>query len=80
MPTELQVQFEKGKTLSCAVSSPSGTSGAIGIILAHGAGGDMDSGNLPQFAEAFAGAGFPCLRFTCKPTQLAYRVRACQVM
>lgn len=80
MQTDLQVQFEKGKTLSCAVSSPPDTSSPIGIILAHGAGGDMHSGNLQQLAETFAGAGFPCLRFTCKPTQLAYRVRACQVM
>lgn len=80
MHADWQVPFEKGKTLSCAVNSPAGKDSAIGIILAHGAGGDMHSGNLPQFAEAFAGAGFVCVRFTCKPTQLAYRIRACQVI
>ena len=77
---ELQVPFGKGKTLLCVINSPAGSKSEIGIILAHGAGGDMHSGNLPQFAEAFADAGFACLRFTCKPTQLAYRVRACQVI
>ncbi|KAL3139103.1 hypothetical protein ABBQ32_005896 [Trebouxia sp. C0010 RCD-2024] len=80
MHADLQIPFEKGKTVSCAVNSPAGKSSNIGIILAHGAGGDMHSGNLPKFAEAFAGAGFVCLRFTCKPTQLAYRVRACQAV
>ena len=79
MHADLQIPFEKGKTLSCTVTSPDVKRGSVGIILAHGAGGDMHSGNLPQFAEAFADAGFVCLRFTCTPTRLAYRVRACQV-
>lgn len=36
------------------------------ILLTHGAGGDLSSGNLPTYAESFANAGFPCLRFTCR--------------
>lgn len=79
LQADLQVPFEKGKNLFCMVTSPSSKDNTIGIVLAHGAGGDMHSGNMSQFAEAFAGAGYVCIRFTSKPTNLAYRVRACQV-
>ena len=79
MLSDLQVPFENGKTLSCVLTSPAGKPGQVGVVLAHGAGGDMHSGNLARHAESFASAGFPCLRFTCKPTRLPYRVKACQV-
>lgn len=80
MESDLQIPFEKGKTVACVLTRASGKSGPVGIILAHGAGGDMHSGNLAHYAAAFAGAGFPCLRFTCKPTRLPYRVKACQAV
>ena len=78
MHSELVIPFEKGKTLSCVLTTPAAKASPVGIVLAHGAGGDLHSGNLARFAESFAGAGFLCLRFTCKPTQLPYRVKACQ--
>lgn len=77
--TDLQVSFEKGKSLACVLTTPSGKASPVGVMLAHGAGGDMHSGNLAHHAESFANAGFLCLRFTCKPTRLPYRVKACQV-
>jgi uncharacterized protein len=45
----------------------------VGVLLTHGAGGDCSSGNLPAYAQIFANAGFPCLRFTCRGP-LAHRV------
>jgi predicted alpha/beta-hydrolase family hydrolase len=50
-----------------------------GLILAHGAGGNSRSGNLPQIAEAFAKAGFWCLRFDYAPPNLKGRVKCCEV-
>ncbi len=79
MESDLQIPFEKGKTVACVLTRAAGKCTPVGIILAHGAGGDMHSGNLAHYAATFADAGFPCLRFTCKPTRLPYRVKACQV-
>jgi hypothetical protein len=42
-------------------------------VLAHGAGGDMNSGNMITWAKAFNAAGMPCLRFTIKPPNLNTR-------
>lgn len=36
-------------------------------------------GNLPRIAESIASAGHVCVRYTCKPVRLSYRVKACQV-
>ena len=79
MESELQIPFEKGKTVACVLTRAAGKYSSVGIILAHGAGGDMHSGHLAHYAATFADAGFPCLRFTCKPVRLPYRVKACQV-
>ncbi|KAG2451733.1 hypothetical protein HYH02_003513 [Chlamydomonas schloesseri] len=49
---------------------------AAGVVLAHGAGGDMDSGHLPQLAAQLAAAGVAVVRFTCKPPHLPTRVAA----
>lgn len=35
----------------------------LGVMLAHGAGGGLGSGNLPAFSAAISAAGLPCLRF-----------------
>ncbi|DBA84008.1 TPA: hypothetical protein ACH3X1_006495 [Trebouxia sp. C0004] len=80
MESDLQIPFEKGKTVACVLTRAAGKSSPVGIIVAHGAGGDMHSGNLAHYAATFADAGFPCLRFTCKPTRLPYRVKACQAV
>ena len=50
-----------------------------GIILMHGSAGDMNSGRLPMYTDALAGAGFPVLRFTIKPPHMPTRVKCCQV-
>lgn len=52
---------------------------SVGVAIAHGAGGDMNSGHLPSVANALAEAGFPCLRFTCKPPSMAIRAKAMKV-
>ena len=74
------IPFGKGKSLPCVVSRPTGTARPVGVVLAHGAGGDLTSGNLPRIAQRLASAGYFCIRFTCKPTRLPYRVKACQVL
>jgi hypothetical protein len=53
-------------------------SGDCGVILMHGSAGDMNSGRLPLYADALAGAGFPVLRFTIKPPHMPTRVKCCQ--
>jgi len=47
-----------------------------GIILTHGASGDHHMDQLLRIAEAFANAGYVCLRFTCKASALQQRVDA----
>lgn len=74
-----EIPFGKGKSLPCVLSRPTGTARPVGVVLAHGAGGDLTSGNLPRIAQRLASAGYFCIRFTCKPTRLPYRVKACQV-
>ena len=52
--------------------------GDCGVILMHGSAGDMNSGRLPLYTDALAGAGFPVLRFTIKPPHMPTRVKCCQ--
>lgn len=63
-------------TVFCPADDASSSS--VGVILAHGAGGDHESGNMPAYARAFAAAGIPCICFTCKPPNLATRTAAFQ--
>jgi hypothetical protein len=52
----------------------------LGLVLTHGAGGDLGTGLLPRYAQAAASlAGIPVARFTCKPVHLATRVTAMKV-
>lgn len=51
---------------------------SYGVILGHGASGNMDSGNLPSVAQAFADAGIWCLRYNSK-SNLKGRVACCEV-
>lgn len=80
MHAEYAIPFGKNKSLSCVLSKPTSTPQHVGVILGHGAGGDMHSGNLPLIAETLAREGFLCIRFTCRPVRLSYRVKACQVL
>eukprot|EP00877_Chromochloris_zofingiensis_P014393 jgi/Chrzof1/9207/Cz03g39250.t1 len=66
-----------GKSVDVAVDELNASGAAtasLGVILTHGASGDLDSGYLPEYAQGIARAGYPCLRFTCKPIQLPTRV------
>ncbi|XP_059820702.1 testis-expressed protein 30 isoform X2 [Hypanus sabinus] len=47
-----------------------------GVILTHGAGGDMNFHQLVSMTEFLASNGILCLRFTCKGLNLDYRIRA----
>ena len=57
-----------------------GPQGSVAVLLAHGAGGDAASGNLPALTGALAAAGFPVLRFTCRGGNLEHRVAVTKVV
>ncbi len=61
----LTVSVAKGETVSAVLSLPpdrAGTRGT-GVIVAHGAGNDMEHPLLAAFTDGLAGAGYPALRF-----------------
>ncbi|KAG7673255.1 hypothetical protein Ndes2526B_g03316 [Nannochloris sp. 'desiccata'] len=66
-PKEIPIEINLSQNTSDLSQNPTG------VLLTHGAGGDLSSGNLPNYARSFAEAGFPCLRFTCRGP-LAHRV------
>ncbi|NXS94711.1 TEX30 protein, partial [Jacana jacana] len=47
-----------------------------GVILTHGAGGDMNFPHLVSLAACLASHGVLCLRFTCKGLNITYRTKA----
>lgn len=47
-----------------------------GVILTHGAGGDMNYEHLKVLAKYLAENDMACLRFTCKPTVMKTRITA----
>nr|XP_006131087.1 testis-expressed protein 30 [Pelodiscus sinensis] len=47
-----------------------------GVILTHGAGGDMNFSHLVSLVAYLASRGILCLRFTCKSLNIAYRTKA----
>lgn len=47
-----------------------------GIILTHGASGDMNLPHLMSLASHLASHGFFCLRFTCKGLNIVHRIKA----
>uniref|UniRef100_A0A8C0IMR9 KANL3/Tex30 alpha/beta hydrolase-like domain-containing protein n=1 Tax=Chelonoidis abingdonii TaxID=106734 RepID=A0A8C0IMR9_CHEAB len=47
-----------------------------GVILTHGAGGDMNFSHLVSLVDYLASRGLLCLRFTCKGLNIAYRTKA----
>ncbi|XP_061924455.1 testis-expressed protein 30 isoform X2 [Entelurus aequoreus] len=60
----------------CVPASSPESHATTGVILTHGAGGDMNFKHLISLAHALASNGFLCLRFTCKGLNLAHRVKA----
>ncbi|NXL60239.1 TEX30 protein, partial [Chordeiles acutipennis] len=63
------------KYLDATFSVPEKMS-AYGVILTHGAGGDMNFPHLVSLAAYLASHGVLCLRFTCKGLNIAYRTKA----
>jgi hypothetical protein len=64
------------KELSAVISLPKRTSWqGCGVILTHGAGGDMFHEHLEVLARHLCNAGILCLRFTMKTPNFKYRVK-----
>ncbi|NXI56426.1 TEX30 protein, partial [Chloroceryle aenea] len=63
------------KYLDAVLSVPEKKS-TYGVILTHGAGGDMNFPQLVSLAACLASHGVLCLRFTCKGLNIAYRAKA----
>ncbi|PIO26572.1 hypothetical protein AB205_0075520 [Aquarana catesbeiana] len=73
---EIKIPFAK-KLLDAVLSVPKAHSGVLyGVILTHGAGGDMNFAHLVSLASHLASHGLLCLRFTCKGLNLVYRTKA----
>ncbi|HSH71375.1 MAG TPA: alpha/beta family hydrolase, partial [Deferrisomatales bacterium] len=49
--------------VSAILSAPAGAAAGAGVVLAHGAGNDMETPFLAGFAAALGWAGHPVLRF-----------------
>ncbi|KAI5621437.1 testis-expressed protein 30 isoform X2, partial [Silurus asotus] len=64
------------KSLEGVLTVPESDRVQTALILAHGAGGNMNLKSLMSLARAAAMSGLLCLRFTCKSLNLAHRVRA----
>ncbi|KAM4698961.1 testis-expressed protein 30 [Discoglossus pictus] len=75
---EEPVKIPFGKKYLDAIFSIPGAFGAVrhGVILTHGAGGDMNFAHLVSLASYLASHGVLCLRFTCKGLNLVYRTKA----
>ncbi|XP_064599730.1 testis-expressed protein 30-like [Liolophura sinensis] len=67
-----------GGELQACLSIPLQIRPEYGMLLTHGAGGSMDSAELPALASHLASHGLICLRFTCKGLNLNYRVKMYQ--
>ncbi|KAK6487046.1 testis-expressed protein 30 isoform X1 [Huso huso] len=73
---EVKVNIPFGdKSLDGIVSVPDDHN-FCGVILTHGAGGDMNFRHLVSITTFLASNGILCVRFTCKGLNLAYRVNA----
>ncbi|XP_069826848.1 testis-expressed protein 30 isoform X1 [Dendropsophus ebraccatus] len=76
--TEEKITIPFGeKYLDAVLCLPRNYSGVrYGVILTHGAGGDMNFPQLVSLANYLASHGLLCLRFTCKGLNLVYRTKA----
>lgn len=62
--------------MDAVISPPNLTSWqGCGVILTHGAGGDMHHKHLEALAKHLCNAGILCLRFTMKTPNFKYRVK-----
>ncbi|CAG2240846.1 Testis-expressed protein 30 [Mytilus edulis] len=71
----ITIELGKKKYEACLTYYNDPAKISYGIILTHGAGGDMNHKQLVGIAEKLAKAGYLVLRFTCKGLNLAYRTK-----
>ncbi|KAM6093635.1 testis-expressed protein 30 isoform 4-T4 [Chlamydotis macqueenii] len=72
----VKVKIPFGNKYLDAVFSVPEKKPTYGVILTHGAGGDMNFPQLVSLAACLASCGILCLRFTCKGLNIAYRTKA----
>ncbi|XP_036749640.2 testis-expressed protein 30 isoform X2 [Manis pentadactyla] len=73
-PVKLKIPF--GNKLLDAVCMVPNKSLTYGVILTHGASGDINLPHLTSLASHLASHGFFCLRFTCKGLNIVHRIKA----
>ncbi|XP_029892475.1 testis-expressed protein 30 isoform X1 [Aquila chrysaetos chrysaetos] len=73
---EVKVKIPFGNKYLDAIFSVPKKKSTYGVILTHGAGGDMNFPHLVSLAAYLASHGVLCLRFTCKGLNIAYRTKA----
>lgn len=59
----LTIRIGKQGSVSAVLHLPARQRSEIGVIVAHGAGNDMENSLLVDFAEGIAAAGWPAMRF-----------------
>ncbi|NWS63685.1 TEX30 protein, partial [Chunga burmeisteri] len=72
----VKVKIPFGNKYLDAIFSVPEKKSTYGVILTHGAGGDMNFPHLVSLAAYLASRGVLCLRFTCKGLNVAYRTKA----
>ncbi len=70
----IELQWAPGQHVSACCHRPVGSSPSAGIVLAHGAGGNLDTPSLVQNATDLAKRGFPALRFNFPYRQANRRI------
>ncbi|XP_063999863.1 testis-expressed protein 30 isoform X2 [Pogoniulus pusillus] len=73
---EVKVKIPFGNKYLDAIFSLPEKKPKYGVILTHGAGGDMNFPHLVSLAACLASHGVLCLRFTCKGLNIAHRTKA----
>ncbi|ELK38425.1 hypothetical protein MDA_GLEAN10011649, partial [Myotis davidii] len=73
---QVKLKIPFGNKLLDAVCLVPNKSLTYGIILTHGASGDMNLPHLMSLASHLASHGFFCLRFTCKGLNIVHRIKA----
>ncbi|XP_072332434.1 testis-expressed protein 30-like isoform X4 [Scyliorhinus torazame] len=73
---EVQLKIPFGEKILNAIYTVPNVPFTQGVILTHGAGGDMNFHQLVSMTKFLASNGILCLRFTCKGLNLDYRIRA----
>ncbi|NXY89404.1 TEX30 protein, partial [Alcedo cyanopectus] len=73
---QVKVKIPFGNKSLDAVFSVPEKKPAYGVVVTHGAGGDMNFPHLVSLAASLASHGILCLRFTCKGLNVAYRAKA----